>query len=113
MYDFCPHCEAFGLHIKLVESHVIFECPMVASLRRELKLSNYMAAHKAKGPIANVKILRSYLGGDGSNGKSLMERGRKLGKIIEAWLTAVHEPTLFLTKKCRKPSLYLFNNLLP
>ena len=94
-YEFCPHCESFGLHIKLVESHVIFECPMVASLRRELKLSNYMAVHKAKGPIANVKILRSYLGGDGSKGKSLMERGRKLGKIIETWLTAVHEPAPF------------------
>ena len=94
-YEFCPHCESFGLHIKLVESHVIFECPMVASLRRELKISNYMAVHKAKGPIANVKILRSYLGGDGSKGKSLMERGRKLGKIIETWLTAVHEPAPF------------------
>jgi len=42
---------------------------MVASLRRELNISNYMAAHKAKGSIANVKILRSYLGGDGSKGK--------------------------------------------
>ena len=68
---------------------------MVASLRRELKLSNYMAVHKAKGPIANVKILRSYLGGDGSKGKSLMERGKKLGKIIETWLTVVHEPAPF------------------
>ena len=63
--------------------------------RRELKLSNYMAAHKAKGPIANVKILRSYLGGDSSKGKSLRERGRKLEKIIETWQTTVHEPAHF------------------
>ena len=42
-YEYCQHCETFGLHIKLVESHVIFECPMVATLRRELKISNYMA----------------------------------------------------------------------
>ena len=93
--NFAHTAKSFGLHIKLVESHVIFECPMVATLRQELKISNYMAAHKARVPIANVKILRSYLGGDGSKGKSLMERGRKLGKLIDTWLTAVHEPAQF------------------
>ena len=42
-YDYCQHCKTFGIHIKLVESNVIFECLMVATLRRELKISNYMA----------------------------------------------------------------------
>ena len=59
---------------------------MVATLRRELKISNYVAVYKTKGPLANVKILRKYLGGDGSNRKTILERGRKLGKIIEEWL---------------------------
>ena len=90
-YEFCPHCENYGLHCKLTETHVIFECPIVASLRRELKLSKFIATYKAKGPLANFRILRKYLGGDGSNGKTLTERGRKLAKIIEGLLTAVHE----------------------
>ena len=64
-YEFCPHCETY----------VIFERPIVASLRRELKLSNFMATYKAKEPLANFRILRKYLGGDGSNGKTLTERG--------------------------------------
>ena len=51
-----------------------------------------MSEFKAKGPIANVRVLRAYLGGDGSAGQTLMVRGRKLGKMIESWLTAVHEP---------------------
>ena len=42
-YCQCQHCKTFGIHIKLVESNVIFECLMVATLRRELKISNYMA----------------------------------------------------------------------
>ena len=46
----------------------------------ELKLSNYMAAHKAKGPIANVKILRSYLSGDGSKGEIPNGNRQKAGK---------------------------------
>ena len=53
-----------------------------------------MSEYKAKGPIANVRVLRAYLGGDGSTGKILMTRGRKLGKIIEQWLSSVHEPSL-------------------
>ena len=81
-----------GLNIKLTESHVIFECPIVAKLRRDLYISKFMSEFKAKGPIANVRVLRAYLGGDGSAGQTLMVRGRKLGKMIESWLTAVHEP---------------------
>ena len=91
-YDVCPHCEVLGLNIKLTESHVIFECPVVAKLRRDLYISNFMSEFKAKGPIANVRVLRAYLGGDGSTGQTLMVRGKKLGKMIESWLTAVHEP---------------------
>ena len=83
-YKFCPHCKTYGLHLKLTETYVILECPIVASLRRELKLSNFMATYKAKGPLANFRILRKYLGGDGSNGKTLTERGWKLAKIIES-----------------------------
>ena len=74
-YEFCPHCEINGLNFKLTETHVIFECPIVASLRRELKLSKYLATYKTRGPLANFRILRKYLGGDGSNGKTLTERG--------------------------------------
>ena len=78
--------------MKLTESHVIFECPAVATVRRELKISNFLASQKAKGTIANARILRNYLGQDGSKEKSLIERGKKLGKIIEKWLTETHEP---------------------
>ena len=51
-----------------------------------------MSEFKAKGPIANVQVLRAYLGGDGSTGQTLMVRGKKLGNMIESWLTTVHEP---------------------
>ena len=88
IYDVCPHCEWLGLNIKLSESHVIFECPIAARLRRDLYISKFISEFKAKGPIANVRVLRVYLGGDGSKGQTLMLRG----KMIESWLTAVHEP---------------------
>ena len=92
-YDVCPHCESKGLNIKLTEQHVIFECPIVAKLRRDLYISNFMSESKANGPIANVRVLRAYLGGDGSSKQTLMIRGKKLNKMIESWLTAIHEPS--------------------
>ena len=52
-----------------------------------------MSVSKAKGPIANVRVLRAYLGGDGSSKQTLMIRGKKLNKMIESWLTAIHEPS--------------------
>ena len=79
-YDVCPHCESKELNIKLTE-HAIFECPVVAKLRRDLYISNFMSEYKAKGPIANVRVLQAYLGEDGST------------KQIESWLTAIHEPS--------------------
>jgi len=51
-----------------------------------------MSEFKAKGSIDNVRVLQAYLGGNGSTGQTLMVRGRKLGKMIETWFTAVHEP---------------------
>ena len=84
---------AFYFNIKLTEQHVIFECPIVAKLRRDLCISNFMSESKAKGPIANVRVLRAYLGGDGSSKQTLMIRGKKLNKMIESWLTAIHEPS--------------------
>ena len=92
IYDVCPHCELLGLNIKLSESHVIFECPIAAKLRRDLYISKFISEFKAKGPIANVRVLRAYLGGDGSTGQTLMVRGRKLGKMTGTCITAVHEP---------------------
>ena len=47
-YEFCPHCEIFRFHIKLTESHVIFECPAVSTVRWELNISNYLATQKAQ-----------------------------------------------------------------
>jgi len=44
-YEFCPHCETFGLHFELTETHVIIECPVVASLRREQKFLSFMATY--------------------------------------------------------------------
>jgi len=34
-FEYCQHCETFGLHINLAESHVIIECPMVATPRSD------------------------------------------------------------------------------
>ena len=78
--------------INLSESHIIFQCPVVTKLRRDFYIFNFMPEFKAKGPLPNVRVLRAYLGGDGSTGQTLMVRGRKLGKMTGTCITAVHEP---------------------
>ena len=39
------------------QSH-IFECSIVANLRRYLNIYNFMSEFKAKGPIDNVRVLQ-------------------------------------------------------
>ena len=62
--------------------------PNSSQAQKDLYISKFLSEFKEKGPIANVRVLRVYLGGDGSTGQTLMLRG----KMIESWLTAVHEP---------------------
>jgi len=54
-----------------------------------------MSAYKAKavtnGQRTPQSVLRAYLGGDGTSKMVLLERGRRMAIVIEAWLLKIHE----------------------
>ena len=54
-----------------------------------------MSAYKAKavtnGQRTPQSVLRAYLGGDGTPKMVLLERGRRMAIVIEAWLLKIHE----------------------
>ena len=92
VYEWCPHCEVVhGKRVALRESHVIFCCPAVARQRRSLKLSAYKAKAVSNGQRTPQSVLRAYLGGDGAPKMILLERGRRMAIMIEAWLLKTHE----------------------
>jgi len=50
----------------------------------------YVSLAKVRGLHVNQAILRAYLGGDWADKGVLLNRGRKLAVLIEAWMTSVH-----------------------
>ena len=91
-YDMCPHCRLVrSKHAVLRESHVLFNCPIVSRQRRSLGLTQYKVQVLKRGPCTAQAVLRSYLGGDGADQGQLLERGRRMAIILEAWLVKIHE----------------------
>ena len=91
-YDMCPHCRLVrNKHAVLRESHVLFNCPIVSRQRRSLGLTQYKIQILKRGPCTAQAVLRSYLGGDGADQGLLLERGRRMAIILEAWLVKIHE----------------------
>jgi len=71
MYELCTFCEDLGVRVKL-------------------GVSRYVSLAKVRGLHGNQAILRAYLGGDWADKGVLLNRGRKLAVLIEAWMTSVH-----------------------
>ena len=91
-YDMCPHCMlVLHKHAVLRESHVLFNCPVVSRQRRSLGLTQYKLRSLRRGPCTAQAVLRSYLGGDGADTMQLLERGKRMAIILEAWLVKIHE----------------------
>ena len=67
-------------------------CPAVDNERMALNISAYKALAMEQGLLTHPEILASYLGGDGAAPAVLLERGKKMGVLLECWLTSVHEP---------------------
>ena len=85
----CPLCLLNGTRVRLAESHVILACPMVDRERCRLKITSYAAIARRKGWITNLIILKAYLGGDGASKIKLLDRGRKMAELLDAWLSAL------------------------
>ena len=88
VHVWCPLCLLNGTRVRLAESHVILSCPTVARERCRLKITSYAAIARRKGWITNVSILKAYLGGDGTPKTKLLDRGRKMAVLLDAWLSA-------------------------
>ena len=71
---------------------MLFGCPVVDNERAALNISECKALAMGQGLLTYQEILVSYLGGDGATPAVLLERGRKMGVLLECWLTSVNEP---------------------
>ena len=71
----------------LRESHVIFNSRQSRSLGR----TQYKLNALKRGPCTAQTVLRLYLGGDGADGVQLLDRGKRMAIILEAWLVKIHE----------------------
>ena len=90
-YLTCPRCSSVGNEVKLNEAHVVLACTAVYGLRRDLGIYEYLVSANNNGYLSNQEVLRLYVGGDLATPGALMNRGRALNSIIQAWLTSIHE----------------------
>ena len=91
-YNMCPHCRLVPKSRSVLsESHVIFNCPGVSRQRQSLGLTQYKLNALKRGPCTAQAVLRLYLGGDGVDRVQLLDRGKRMAIILEAWLVKVHE----------------------
>ena len=87
----CPLCMLVRhKQVVLRESHVLFNCPIVSRQRRSLGLTQYKLRALRRGPCTAQAVLRSYVGGDGADKMQLLECGKRMAIILEAWLVKVH-----------------------
>ena len=80
-YNMCPHCRL----VRNKQAVHLFNCPIVS------RQSQYKLRALRRGPCTAQAILRSYLGGDGAEQMQLLECGRRMAIILEAWLVKIHE----------------------
>ena len=91
-YDMCPHCRIVRYTRSILrESHVIFNFPCVSRQRRSLGRTQYKLNALKRGPCTAQTVLRLSLGGDGADGVQLLDRGKRMAFILEAWLIKIHE----------------------
>ena len=62
----------------------------MAAQRRALGVSRFVSLGKVRGLHSNQAILRAYLGEDWADKGVLLNWGRKLAVLNEAWMTSVH-----------------------
>ena len=86
-YDMCPHCRL----VRNKQAVLLFNCPIVSRQRQSLGLTQYKLRALRRGPCTAQAILRPYLGGDGAEQMQLLECGRRMAIILEAWLVKIHE----------------------
>ena len=65
---------------------------VLRSKKGALNVSVYMALAIGWDLLSYPEILAAYLRGNGATPAVLLESGRKIGVLLECWLTSGHEP---------------------
>ena len=90
-YEECPACRLVGRSCELWEGHVVFSCPIVRQLRRHLRVREYKKEAEKRGFIEEEMLMHSYLGDDGSCHQDLLRRGSIVQRLVDAWMSQIHE----------------------
>ena len=84
----CTLCPS--ANVELTEAHVIMSCRALTELRQDCGILNWCLKNDLNGKSDDEK-LRLYLGEDGIIGCLLKERGKKLLKMRDKYLSEVEE----------------------
>ena len=83
-YKECPWFPSIGVIIKLDELHVLLDCPAVSYERQVKSILSYINI-KSRLLQSHQRIMKDYLGGDGSNAYTMAMRSQNIHFILETW----------------------------
>ena len=80
----CPWCTSIGVANKLDELLVLLDCPSVSYERQVKSILSYIDI-KSRLLYSHQRIMKDYLGGDGSNAYTMAMRSQNIHFILETW----------------------------
>ena len=85
-----------GVEFRLSEAHIVLKCPCVSAQGRSFIISKFSMGELRRGVDSLELVRRTYIGveiggGGGASKNVLLERGRRLIVLIEAWQVTCHE----------------------
>ena len=75
---------SIGVTIKLDELHVLLDCPAVSYERQVKGILSYIDTN-SRLLYSHQRIMKDYLGGDGSNAYTMAMRSQNIHFILETW----------------------------
>ena len=88
-YKLCPVCLDQEEMFLLCEAHVLLACQATDFVRRSSGLLAYSESMRQGGIVAQNKILKAYLGGDGAGAAVLLKRAKTMRQGFDSWFQQV------------------------
>ena len=85
-WEWCPLCQRVRRQKMVNEVHVLLECNSMRRERAITGIDKYKQQAQRMGIRNQAEVLKKFLGGDGTQGARLNQRGGVIGYMTNIWI---------------------------